>query len=388
MFRSLRKLISSERYYNIYRIMLTAFGLWPYQTSSVMKLQAIFFLGAYCFILVFQCTIFLTATCNLEFIIKELSYIFITVLYIVSYNSYYFNSNGVKYLLEQIKLDWNTMEDNSEIRILEKYAFEICFRSLILGFFVICCIFSVIFIELIPVILDAVAPMNESRPRKIKMDFEFFIDEQKYFYIYLIYEIIVILLGIFTILATGTLSMAFLQHCCATIKIASNLIKNIVTKHTLETPAHRRTHVMYRNINRAVHIHRKSLQFSTFLMKIMNKWYFFIIIFSVMSLTCNLFRLLNALKTLKELSEVLMSIGLILGHFIIIFVPNLVGQSLTDHSAEIFNAAYSTMWYLAPLSIQKLLLFVMQNSLKSHVLTIGRIYISSLEGFSTIVLMN
>jgi len=43
------------------------------------------------------------------------------------------------------------------------------------------------------------------------------------------------------------------------------------------------------------------------------------------------------------------------------------------------------MWYLAPLSIQKLLLFVMQNSLKTHTLTIGRIYISSLEGFSTVI---
>jgi len=62
--------------------------------------------------------------------------------------------------------------------------------------------------------------MNESRPRKIKMDFEFFIDEQQYFYIYLIHEIVSILIGMFTILATGTSSLAFLRHCCATCKIA------------------------------------------------------------------------------------------------------------------------------------------------------------------------
>jgi len=43
------------------------------------------------------------------------------------------------------------------------------------------------------------------------------------------------------------------------------------------------------------------------------------------------------------------------------------------------------MWYLAPLSIQKLLLFVMQNSLKSHTLTTGHIYVLSLEGFSTVI---
>jgi len=39
----------------------------------------------------------------------------------------------VKYLLKQIKLDWNSIEDNSEIRILEKYANENRLLSLILG---------------------------------------------------------------------------------------------------------------------------------------------------------------------------------------------------------------------------------------------------------------
>jgi len=44
------------------------------------------------------------------------------------------------------------------------------------------------------------------------------------------------------------------------------------------------------------------------------------------------------------------------------------------------------MWYLAPLSIQKLLLFVMQNSLKTpHTLKVGYIYVASLEGFSTVI---
>jgi len=40
----------------------------------------------------------------------------------------------------------------------------------------------------------------------------------------------------------------------------SNIIENTVTKHTLQIPAYRRTHVMYQKIIRAVHIHRKSAQ--------------------------------------------------------------------------------------------------------------------------------
>jgi len=79
--------------------------------------------------------------------------------------------------------------------------------------------FLLITVELIPIILD-IHPMNNSRPRKVLIDFEFFIDEDQYFYIYLIHEIVLMLIGMFTILATGTLSLAFLNHCCATSKIA------------------------------------------------------------------------------------------------------------------------------------------------------------------------
>jgi len=82
--------------------------------------------------------------------------------------------------------------------------------------------FLLITVELIPIILNTViqCPMNKSRPRKVIIDFEFFIDENQYFYIYLIHEIVLMLIGMFTVLATGTLSLAFLNHCCATSKIA------------------------------------------------------------------------------------------------------------------------------------------------------------------------
>ena len=89
--------------------------------------------------------------------------------------------------------------------------------------FLVCIALIILFtaiVELTPVVLDAVVPMNKSRPRQIRIDFEFFIDQEQYFYIYLIHEIMVMLIGVLTVLATGTLSLAFFRHCCATFKIA------------------------------------------------------------------------------------------------------------------------------------------------------------------------
>ena len=89
--------------------------------------------------------------------------------------------------------------------------------------FLVCIALIILFtaiVELTPVVLDAVVPMNKSRPRQIRIDFEFFIDQEQYFYIYLIYEIIAMLIGLLTVTGTGTLSLAFFRHCCATFKIA------------------------------------------------------------------------------------------------------------------------------------------------------------------------
>ncbi|XP_018392479.1 PREDICTED: uncharacterized protein LOC108771638 [Cyphomyrmex costatus] len=127
----------------------------------------------------------------------------------------------VKYLLKQLKLDWNSIEDSGEIRILEKYAIENRVVTLILCFCSAFGMFALITVEFTPIVLDAVIyPINKSRSRKIIVDFEFFIDENQYFYIYLISEVVLVLTALLTILATGTLLLALLRHYCATLKIA------------------------------------------------------------------------------------------------------------------------------------------------------------------------
>ncbi|KYN12792.1 hypothetical protein ALC57_15071, partial [Trachymyrmex cornetzi] len=93
----------------------------------------------------------------------------------------------------------------------------------------------------------------------------------------------------------------------------------------------------------------------------------------------------DALTVSHEVSEIALGIVMVTGHFVLMFLCNFGGQSLIDHSAEIFNSAYNTMWYLAPLSIQKLLLFVMQNSIRTQIVKIGYVYVLSLEGFSTVI---
>ncbi|XP_025160061.1 uncharacterized protein LOC109504406 isoform X2 [Harpegnathos saltator] len=372
---------AGQRYYDINQIMLTKIGLWPYQKPSI--LQTVFILSALILFILSQFAVFLTTECDFIDVINIFSYTLPCFVYLILYNCFYFNINEIKQLLEQIKMDWNIVE-YSEMQILEKYAVGSRIISLILVYVLIFSGTILITVETLPIILDIIAPMNVSRPRKIVVDLEIFLDQQQYFYVYLIYEIVPVLIGFLTVTAVGSLLLAFLTHSCAIYKIASNLIGNIVTKQTLEIPADQKAREMYRRITRAVFMQRKAIQFTKFLMNSVDKWFFVLMVVGVLSLSCNLLRFLITITMLKELSDAILCGGLVCCHFGMLFISNFIGQFVMDHSTEIFTAVCNITWYLAPLQIQKLLLFVMQYSLKANRIMLGGIFVASLEGFSSL----
>ncbi|XP_050465926.1 uncharacterized protein LOC126859057 [Cataglyphis hispanica] len=108
-----------------------------------------------------------------------------------------------------------------------------------------------------------------------------------------------------------------------------------------------------------------------------------LIIIGVASLSINLYHLFQP-STIKNRKELFSSVAIIFGHFIYMFLGNYFGQEIIDHSVEIFNAIYDVSWYTAPLSSQKMLLFLMQRMIKSFQLVVCDMFVASLEGFSTL----
>lgn len=90
--------------------------------------------------------------------------------------------------------------------------------------------FIFIIIECIPIILDAAVPLNESRPRKLKVPYELFCDEEEYYLLYLIFEIVTVTVGIWSTLTTNTFLVSIGGHTCATFKIARYGDNNFINK--------------------------------------------------------------------------------------------------------------------------------------------------------------
>nr|XP_012228370.1 PREDICTED: uncharacterized protein LOC105675664 [Linepithema humile] len=65
------------------------------------------------------------------------------------------------------------------------------------------------------------------------------------------------------------------------------------------------------------------------------------------------------------------------------FLANHAAQAVTDHNNHVFVTAYNIQWYITPLYIQKMILFLLQKGTKDFTLTIGGIFVGSLECFAT-----
>ncbi|EZA52015.1 hypothetical protein X777_09298, partial [Ooceraea biroi] len=300
-------------------------------------------------------TAFLTTTCNTDCILKRFSYISIDCVYAMNYYSFYFNSESIKQMLEHIQLIGKCLKIVTQLKYLKNISLYRMF-SQYLGVvtFVFICVFVFMVIECRPVILDIIIPMNESRPRKVEVDMEIFVDKEQYFFLYIMEEVLLLGIGLCTVITTGTFLATLGEHCCATYRIASCLIENTVTIHTLAIPVDQKIQFMHRSICLSVYIHRRTMELYLAIIKA-NDWY-----------------------------DILVCCVVLYGYLLYMFVANFLGQSYTEHSAELLESTYNSLWYVAPLPIQKLFL-IMQTAIKGHKIVVGGLFTLSIEGFSTLI---
>lgn len=82
-------------------------------------------------------------------------------------------------------------------------------------------LFCFIFGFYLPGFLDLVHPLNESRSRRLPILAEYYVlDEQKHFYLILVHQSLLALLGVTTVLATETLNMVYIHHACGLFEVA------------------------------------------------------------------------------------------------------------------------------------------------------------------------
>ncbi|XP_011861311.1 PREDICTED: uncharacterized protein LOC105558316 isoform X2 [Vollenhovia emeryi] len=252
---------AENHYYRLNRIFLSAVSLWPYQHSKFTIISHIFhftIMGSFMF---FQLSSFLTSQFTLDLCIMVLSYTVPACLYILQYYSFCVNRNGVKQIWENMHNSWSLLKDETERNIMRQHSSsgELC--TILVSFGIIISLILYALTELLPVILDLIVPINETRPYKLHASIEYFVDKTTYFYPIISHWMICLFFGCFVFMATCTLEMVYLEHICGLLKIASYRIERSIDKYMSSNSA-QTDRVAHRDIIAAVDIHRKALDCS------------------------------------------------------------------------------------------------------------------------------
>ncbi|XP_050460091.1 odorant receptor 22c-like [Cataglyphis hispanica] len=373
------------QHFPLTRILLLAIGLWPYQRSKFSQLQATLCFGILSSFVVFQLTALITTKCTVDFIIKVFSTAMVFNFYIITYNMFWINTDHVRNLLDQLQCICNELKDENEIAIFKKYGNNTKRFTLILTSFSICCVFIAILLPIWPQILGIFLYINESRiqSQTIQIVTEYFVDQEKYYYLILLHTYAVFCIGATTVTAIGTMLLGCIVHAYGLFTIASYRIEQAMTTKIFENINLNSWSMICKKICYAVEIHHKAMKFTNFILSSFKGSFFMLIMFSVISLSLNFFAIFrNASLGNKE--AFVLHILYVLVIYLYLFVSNYAGQEVLNYSTHIYSTTYNVQWYNAPLHVQKMILLILQRGSKTFSLNIAGLFTVSLECFATL----
>ncbi|XP_039311363.1 uncharacterized protein LOC120359103 isoform X2 [Solenopsis invicta] len=346
MSESMYKTRAQERYNQVYRIILKSLGIWPYQQTCFVRLQQMFNTGVLVLFILAQSLVFITNQYDINLLLKIFSFLFPNLFATVNYVGFIVMADNLKILLDQIQNDWNLLKDKLEIDIIKKYACNMRLFAISVIVFCYLVMLSCGIFESIPLILDIILPLNESRPIKLMAMTEYFIDQEKYIYYLMLHESLTGYIGMLSLCGIGVILVMVCMHSCALFKIARYL---------------------------------------DFVNSIFATYFVILIIIGVSSFSINLFQLFQYIRYSNDIRITIISLVITMFHLTYMFTLNYPGQEMINQGLYFFKACYNNLWYVAPLHIQKLLLFIMQRGSIDTTFVIGKIYVGSFEGFATLM---
>ncbi|XP_077280792.1 uncharacterized protein LOC143907738 isoform X3 [Temnothorax americanus] len=310
------------------RFLLLVVGLWPYQQSKLVQIQLILFIGILASFILFQFAVFLTLKCTSDLFINVFSSALFCTMIMIKYILFSVNTNNVKYLLEQLQHIYNELTDENEISIIEKY--------------------------------------NSYAKR---------------------YTITLssLMIGCTALIATGSILIVYQKHTCGMFRITCYRIERAMAFETLPKNNWKSENLIYKGLICAVDMHRKAMKLAHSIVSRFKVMISLLIIVGVIGASLNFFRIFQIISFGFDTVELSLHVMFSIIYFIYAFVGNYLAQEIMDHNNNVFVTIYNAQWYVGPLQIQKMILFLLQRGTKAFTMNIAGLYVGSLEGAATLL---
>ncbi|RLU23643.1 hypothetical protein DMN91_003849 [Ooceraea biroi] len=375
-----------NRFFNQNRLLLLAFGLWFDEETIFTHFQATLLCSLMISSIIFQFSRLFIAECSFDLIMRIFSSMMFYVLLTIPCISMWINIKAIKYLFDQLQYIYDRLKDRNEIAIYDKYGYigkQFTTVAIIVLAFSLCGNSVIIYW---PYILDIIVPKNVSYAiRAMYFMTKYFKVSEKYYFLVLVHLNAACTTGLIVMIAMGTMLLSYTQHICGMFEIASYRIEQAMAPELLHNFDIKNRTVICKQMICAIDIQRQAMQLSDCLLSTMHGSLAVVIITTVLCASCNLFQVFQIESPAEELEEVLLH--LLAASFVvwIMFICNYAGQEITDHSNHVYVITYSISWYLAPLHIQKLVLFLLQRNHKIFTMSVAGLFTASLECFATLV---
>ncbi|KAL2738896.1 OR22C protein [Vespula squamosa] len=363
-----------------YRL-LSFLGLWPYKKSCLCRIYLVNIM-----LLSFNLPQFLrlfTSKKDIDIILKVIPVWGTSMNTVIKYYTYHLGLCNMKTLLNCVIIDWKIWNTEKEVEIMTKYAKEGRFYSLMYAgyvYFTSIVFFGIVFV---PRLIDVIQPLNESRPLKLPILCEYFLDQNEHFYLIYFHLFISLLITVTVLIAVDTQLMIFTCHVCSIFAVVGYRLENFLKDAYVIENWTRDQRKRYReNLVLSINGHKKAIEFANC---IESSFSYSLLIqcgINIICMTISLYQITEEIG--KQLDEVLRYAAFIIAQLFHIFYTCYAGQMMIDHSTNIAEKAYNSMWYEAPKEINKLLLLIMKRSIEPSNLTAGKIFIFCIESFSSI----
>ncbi|XP_076629134.1 uncharacterized protein LOC143345655 [Colletes latitarsis] len=373
------------RYYSFTILLMSFVGLSPYQNTKLRWLLNSMITFMFIVFVIGQLRALVSEKLTLVMILKYLIPMVLALLVLSKYVIFWQQSEIMKTFVEKVKFDWNRV-DNEELRIIKEYAGLGKRYTIIFALFTYPSTSIRMLSHVASEILDIITPLNKSRLHTAPIPTNYFIDEQKYLVLIVLYQDLTLIIGGIIFIATESLFIMLMQHNVSLFKIACYHIKVAVSEGTVSSISQDLADCnSKRCLINAVLAHKKAAKFAMDLKAKFQISYSFLLVFGVISLSVNFFLLSEAVCLTHDLEELMMSLLFSITELVYMFYINFLIQQLLDHADSIVIITYNTNWYKTSVSIQKMLLMIMLRCSEPLDFTLFGFYCASIEGFSTIV---
>nr|QNL14990.1 olfactory receptor 46 [Aulacocentrum confusum] len=367
-----------DGHYAINRKMWEILGIWPEQKLSArIKIQIMHVLITIS-VAIPEIVYFVEICDDLDLVAQCIPTFLVIIAAGIKFFTMGLNSELFLSVFNSVRADWITYGKSFAQETLYLYANKGYDGTLIYTAAISMATTTFLILPIVPVFLDAIDPLNETRETFPIFETDYGVDREKYIIPITLHAYLTTVQVIGLVISVDTVVLLLVQHCCSLFQIVELILDRLKdeSKKDLED-------FQYKTICDAIELHKHAINFADILDSTFSKMYGAIVIMNTLAISFTGFETVVLLER-KEYEQSLRFVLYALGQIAHLFLNSMPGQELMDHSEKVFYIIYNSNWTALTAKSRKLIALSLMRTLKPCTFAAGGFYVMNMQNFASV----